>query len=110
MKTLSEVINPVLEVQILDSVSPQLTGNISKVDLYAANLENKAKIFPKKWYDRCVCVCALSCVWLFATPWTVAHQAPLSIEFSRQEYWSRLPLPTPGDLLDPGVEPQKFLG
>ena len=48
MKTLSEVINPVLEVQILDSVSPQLTGNISKVDLYAANLENKAKIFPKK--------------------------------------------------------------
>ena len=38
-------------------------------------------------------------------PWTVAHQAPLSMEFSRQEYWSGLPLPTPGDLPDPGIEP-----
>ena len=48
----------------------------------------------------CVCVCArmLSCVWLFITPWTVAHQVPLSTEFSRQEYWSELPFPTPGDL------------
>ena len=40
-----------------------------------------------------------------AMSWTVAHQAPLSVEFSRQEYWSRLPLPTPGDLPDPGIEP-----
>ena len=38
----------------------------------------------------------------FATPWTVARQAPLSMEFSRQEYWSGLPFPPPGDLLDPG--------
>ena len=44
-------------------------------------------------------VCALSHVQLFATPWTVAHQAPLSMEFSRQEYWSRLPVPSPGDLI-----------
>ena len=44
-------------------------------------------------------------VLLFVTPWTVTHQAPLSIEFSRQEYWSGLPLPTPGDLPDPGIEP-----
>ena len=41
---------------------------------------------------------------LFATPWTVAHQAPLSVEFSRQEYWSGLPFPSPGDLADPGIE------
>ena len=40
----------------------------------------------------------------FATPWTVAHQAPLSMRFSRQEYWSRLPFPTPGDLPDPRME------
>jgi len=40
----------------------------------------------------------------FATPWTIAHQAPLSMEFSRQEYWSGLPFPSPGDLPDPGVE------
>ena len=42
---------------------------------------------------------------LFATPWTVANQAPPSIEFSRQEYWSGLPCPSPGDLPDPGIEP-----
>ena len=39
------------------------------------------------------------------TPRTVAHQASLSMEFSRQEYWSGLPFPSPGDLLDPGIEP-----
>ena len=46
----------------------------------------------------------LSHVRLFATPWTVASQAPLSVEFSRQEYWSGLPFPSPGDLLGPGIE------
>ena len=40
-----------------------------------------------------------------ATPWTVAHQAPLSMRFPRQEYWSGLPFPSPGDLPDPGIEP-----
>ena len=44
-------------------------------------------------------------VWLFAAPCTIAHQASLSMEFSRQEYWSRLPFPSPGCLPDPGVEP-----
>ena len=39
------------------------------------------------------------------TPWTVAHQVPLSMGFSRQEYWSVLPFPSPGDLPDPGIEP-----
>ena len=47
----------------------------------------------------------LSSVWLFATPWTVAHQASLSMEFPRQEYWSGLLFPSPGDLPDPGIEP-----
>ena len=41
----------------------------------------------------------------FVTPWTVAHQAPLSMGFSRQEYWSGLPCTSPGDLPDPGIEP-----
>ena len=50
--------------------------------------------------------CMLSRVWLFATLWTVARQAPLSIGFSRQEYWSGLPFPSPGDLPDPGIEPR----
>ena len=48
----------------------------------------------------------LSSVWLFATPWTVAHQAPPSMEFSRQEYCSRLPFPSPGDLPNWGIEPR----
>ena len=49
---------------------------------------------------------SLSHVQLFATPWTVAYQAPLSMGFSRQECWSRLPFPSPGDLPDPGIEPR----
>ena len=46
-----------------------------------------------------------SCVQLFATPWAVARQAPLSVEFSGQEYWSGLPCLPPGNLPDPGIEP-----
>ena len=49
---------------------------------------------------------SLSRVRLFATPWTVAYQAPPSMGFSRQEYWSGLPFPSPGDLPDPGIEPR----
>ena len=48
----------------------------------------------------------LSHVRLFATPWTVARQPPPSMGFSRQEYWSGLPFPSPGHLHDPGIEPR----
>ena len=48
----------------------------------------------------------LSCVHLFATPWTVIYHAPLSMESFRQEYWSGLPFPSPGDLPDPGIKPR----
>ena len=48
---------------------------------------------------------SLSRVQLFATPWTVAYQAPPSMGFSRQECWSRLPFPSPGDRPNPGIEP-----
>ena len=53
----------------------------------------------------CVLACAqlLSCV--FVTPWTISHQGPLSMGFSRQDYRSRLPCPTPGDLSNSGIEP-----
>ena len=62
----------------------------------------------------CVCVCVYSCYLVaqlcpadsFATQWTVAHQAPLSMRFSRQEYWSELLFPSPGDLPNPGMEPR----
>ena len=49
-------------------------------------------------------VCVLSHLWLFATPWTVACQSSLFMEFSRQAYWSGLPFPTPGDVPDPGTQ------
>ena len=51
----------------------------------------------------------LSYVQFIATPWTVAHQAPLSMEFSRQEYCRGLPFPTPGDLPTPGIEPKSLV-
>ena len=52
---------------------------------------------------------SLSRVRLFVTPWTVAHQAPLSMGFSWHEYWSGLPLPSPGDISDPGIKPVSFV-
>ena len=59
-----------------------------------------------KLKSRHVCVLSsFSLVWLFATLWTVAHQAPLSMAFSRQECWSGLPCPPPGDLPDQGLKP-----
>ena len=57
---------------------------------------------PMNWSE----VKSLSRIWLFATPWTIACKTPLSMEFSRQEYWSGLPFPFPGDLPDPGIEPR----
>ena len=62
--------------------------------LQARTLEWVAISFSNAW-KWSVKVKLLSCVWLLVTPWTAAYQAPLSIEFSRQEYWSRLPLPSP---------------
>ena len=50
------------------------------------------------WFSTKLCL-------TLVTPWTVAHQAPLPMGFSRQEYWSGLPFPSPRDLLDPGIEP-----
>ena len=56
----------------------------------------------EEWKWKCQ---SLRHVWLFVNPWTVAHQAPLSMKFSRQEYRSALPFPSPGDLPNPGIKP-----
>ena len=56
-----------------------------------------------------MCAQSHSHVQLFVTPWTVAYQAPLSMEFSRQEHWTRLPFPSLGDLPDPGIEPESLV-
>ena len=56
-----------------------------------------------------VCVYVFSHVQLFVTPWTTACQAPLSMEFSKQDYWSGLPRPLSGDLPDPGIKPESLV-
>ena len=58
-----------------------------------------------EFLDNVRCALSLSCVRLFVSLWTVAQTAPLSMGFSRQEYWNGLPCPPAGDLLDPGIEP-----
>ena len=62
--------------------------------------------FSSMWTESFQMWKLLSCVLFFATPWTVAHQAPLSREFSRQEYWSGLPFSSPADLPNPWIEPK----
>ena len=67
----------------------------------------KGKV-SQKYSCHLACECILSHfsrVWLFVTPWMMAHQAPLSMRFSGQEYWSGLPCLPPGDLPDPGIKP-----
>ena len=61
-------------------------------------------------WDVGVCVCAQLHPIKFVILWTVALQAPLSVEFSRQEYWSSLPFPPPGNLPDPGMETVSCIG
>ena len=68
---------------------------------HASRSNNQNIIKQKQYFNK---FNVLSCVQLFAILWTVAHQAPLSMGFSRQEYWSGLPFPPPEDLSDPGIE------
>ena len=74
--------------------------------IWITDFENKMKamgfLLPQK--ATCVCLIAQLCL-TFCTPWSVGRQAPPSMGFSGQEYWSGLPFSTPGDLPDPGIEP-----
>ena len=76
------------EPGVVDEGSPLGKDNHTQIQLHSLCLH-------AQWLNR---------VWLFVTPWTVALQAPLSMEFSQQEYWSGLPFRSPGDLPDPGIE------
>ena len=76
-------------------------------DKQAAHLHSFCTHTITLFFTFSVCVPShCSHVWLFATLWTEAHWAPLSMKFSRQEYWSGLPCPPPGHLPDPGIEPK----
>ena len=92
-----------------------MTGSSEIVDIKIYDLKKlRCLSLENSWYEPitnlftfvCVCVCAqpLSCDWLFVTPWTVACQVPLSMEFSRLGYWSGLPFPSWGGLLNPWIE------
>ena len=74
-----------------------------KVELLRLPAVGKSPLVVCFWCQ--VKVKSLSCVQLFATPWIVAYQSPQSMEFSRQEYWSGLPFPSPGELPHPGIKP-----
>ena len=76
-------------------------GGLSLPCVYREHWWQLGRPYRCKWSE----IKSLSRVQLFATPWTVARQAPLSMGFSRQEYWSRLSFPSPGDLPYPGIEP-----
>ena len=82
---------PYLYVENACLYNPQ--DHVSDMALQKGTWDKKVKV---KWLSR---------VWLSRIPWTVAHQASPSMGFSRQEYWSGLPFPSPGDLPNPGIEP-----
>ena len=75
-------------------------------DMTEKQQQQKQVVSQKAMTTNCGCARSLSRVRLLATPWTAARQAPLSVGFSRQEYWSGLPFLFPGDPFDPGVELQ----
>ena len=82
---------------------PACFGYNSYGSIYVWYITNKSTVLYMMYV--CACVYVLSHVLLFETAWTVACEASLSMGFSRQEYWSGLPFPPPGDLSDPGTEP-----
>ena len=88
--------------RLLDSWAPKRRQSFRPCNFK----ERKGSIPQEVFLCGCMCVhaCTLSLIQLFVTPWMGAHQAPLSMEFSRQEYWSGVPCPPPGDLPDPGMD------
>ena len=103
----------IIVTQKKDGTTTKINCTKEKV-LFLINKPNINTFGLKCLWQICVCVCVCVCVctqslshiWVFATPWTVASQAPLSMGFSRQKYWSRLPFPPPGDLPNPEVKPR----
>ena len=86
-------------------VSEQSTLRTLVLAIKGRNSEGKRQFRSEFISQAGPVVQSLGCGPLFATPWTVAHQAPLSMGFSRQGYWSVLPFASPRDLSDPGIEP-----
>ena len=97
-----------LNMWIFYSEKPSVNGSVYHCCLFFTDHrreQTKANQFSSRGDTLNVLKTSLSCVRLFATPQTVALQAPLSVGFFRQEYWSGLPFPSPEDLPNPGIEP-----
>ena len=92
---------------LLPNSSKETTKQLDFVHVsYYCFVQARIEVLPQESKAERVLCSPLSHVQLFATPWTVALQAPLSMGFSRQEYWSGLPFLSPGDLSDPGIKPR----
>ena len=87
------------------SVAPKCQSFVANRSLLPQNFLNDKQKCEKSSMTHIKFLCMLSHVGLFVTPWTVAHQAPLSMGFFSQEYWNELPFPLLGDLPNPGIEP-----
>ena len=85
-----------------------ILGNLSKWTVFRTDISQITDLGYWFLYTACM-LSHFSCVWLFTTLWTLARQAPLSMGFSRQGYWRGLPLPTPGDLPNPGIKPVSLM-
>ena len=93
-------------LQLRCSTFPIFLIQVSKLCVYP---EQSTERGGGAYAQLCLTLCCFSSVQIFATPWTVARQAPLSMRFSRQEYWSGLSHPPPGDLSNPGIEPMSLV-
>ena len=82
-----------------------MTGFVTIVQGHIHINDRDGVLTQAVWLLCCCCLVTKSCLTLLAPPWTVALQAPLSIGFPRQEYWSGFLRPSPGDLPDPGIKP-----
>ena len=104
--------NPSLEPPTVFSVQGHEAGNSTSAQKGSKTQQVKGRVGRTErvvlTYIHCM-LSRFSRIRLFVTPWTVACQAPLSMGSSRQEYWSGLPCPPPGDLPDPGIEPVSLL-
>ena len=91
-----------------NSLLPLPSKKLAVKKLYRQSESFHSALHLALHYECALCL-LLSSAWLFKTPWTAAYQAPLPMEFPRQEYWSRLPFPPPRDLLNPGIKPTSLL-
>ena len=101
---LNSTLNGICVIALGQSSQNKMKTNVMVCKFFPVTLCSVQFMSLDKCIQLCVCV-SLSVVSDSAIPWTVAHQAPLSMEFSRQKYWSGLPFPTSGDLSNPGIEP-----